>query len=39
MPGVVAPSPPAPLLMVGLPLAAAALLMGVYWLILRVGAV
>jgi hypothetical protein len=38
-PAVVAPSPPAPLLMIGLPLAAAALLMGVYWLILRVGAV
>jgi hypothetical protein len=38
-PGVVSTSPPAPLLMIGVPLAAAALLMGVYWLILRVGVV
>jgi hypothetical protein len=38
-PSVAAPSPPQTLLVVGLPLAAAALLMGVYWLILRVGAV
>jgi hypothetical protein len=32
-------SPPEPLFVVGLPLVAAALLMGVYWLILRAGAV
>jgi hypothetical protein len=38
-PAVDAVAPPEPFLVVGLPLLAAGLLMGVYWVILRVGAV
>jgi hypothetical protein len=35
----VEPASPEPILLIGVPLFAAALLMGIYWLILRIGAV